>query len=69
MTSTQLRGHGLRAEGAAFTAAGLRRYPGRGGGPGHAKCACGARSPELPSQGARQRWHRDHKLAILGVTT
>ena len=28
-------------------------------------CACGAKSDPLPSDAARQRWHREHKQAVL----
>jgi hypothetical protein len=28
---------------------------------GHGRCQCGAVSEHLPSQGARRRWHKDHK--------
>jgi hypothetical protein len=32
---------------------------------GHARCECGAESVHLPSQKARQRWHRDvHKPQV-----
>lgn len=34
---------------------------------GRARCACGALSVVLPSQMARQRWHRLHREVLAGV--
>ncbi len=40
-------------------------YGGLGNGGGPARCSCGEKSPHLPSTAARQRWHRQHKEAVL----
>jgi hypothetical protein len=40
----------------------------RRGGFGHARCTCGEISTQaLPSQMARQRWHRRHREELAGV--
>lgn len=57
-------GHGLLAEGAGFREDGVRLRPYTVGGPGRARCACGAMSDELPSAAARKRWHRVHKALV-----
>ena len=57
---TEVRGHGLAAEGLPFDSD-CRRV--RSGRTGHAKCACGELSPELPNTNQRQEWHREHKAA------
>lgn len=68
-TSTRLPGHGLLSEG--------HPYEWRQGDEedtpswhrvarhwrGHGVCQCGAASPELDTNGARKRWHKDHKQA------
>jgi hypothetical protein len=55
-------GHALRFEGRFW----------RDGRPcndeGQGRCACGQVSPILPSTAARQRWHREHKQAVLAET-
>jgi hypothetical protein len=63
--STRLAGHGLRAEGAAFTRDGrsFRRLF-EPNGPGSALCECGALSEELPNRARRKAWHRAHKDEI-----
>jgi hypothetical protein len=33
--------------------------------PDRGRCSCGELSPPLPSDGARKRWHRAHKEAIV----
>lgn len=67
MQKTQLAGHGLQFEGAAFEMVGGQpqrvRWQGTGG-TGFALCSCGEASPVLTSGGARKRWHRDHKVAV-----
>jgi len=52
---TLLKGHTLLNEGKAV---------GRAAGAGLGGCSCGARSEELPSNVARQRWHKQHKDEI-----
>lgn len=61
----QLRvsGHELVDEGAPFSLDGWAYWPRRG--TGHGKCRCGLLSPELPSEAARKRWHRQHKEEVL----
>lgn len=51
-------GHGLRNEGKAVDAAGWFVKVGKG------RCECGAQSPELTSDNARKRWHREHKAEV-----
>lgn len=60
--NTRLSGHTLIAEGRPFTAEG--QLYGAQWRNGHAKCSCGALSEALPSQGKRQKWHREHKESI-----
>ncbi len=33
-------------------------------GPGQGACSCGLRSPELSSNAARKRWHKEHKKEV-----
>lgn len=62
--SGHLSGHTLLGEGAAYNEHGSRiGYQGTGG-PGMAKCSCGALSPFVISGMKRKQWHRDHKAAI-----
>jgi len=60
-------GHGLQHEGAPHDTAGrsMARYQGR---KGRAKCRCGTLSDVLSSNGARKRWHREHKAAVIVAT-
>jgi hypothetical protein len=57
--NTRLAGHGLRAEGSAWTGSQIRAR--NGSGPGMAKCECGEMSGMLPNRAARKRWHAEHK--------
>lgn len=59
----QLRvpGHALRFEGRVRTG---WTY---GSGPGTAQCSCGEESPCLLTTAARQRWHREHKAAVVAA--
>jgi len=60
-------GHTDPTQGAPHDAAGRSITSGRTG-MGRARCSCGALSPEaLPSQAARQRWHRRHREALARV--
>jgi len=53
--------HGLHREGRPYDETGQRwDFSGNG----HAKCSCGELSPVLPSNRARQRWHKTHKAQI-----
>jgi len=56
---TLLKGHTLLFEGAALGKFYDKCGTGEGG------CSCGARSKELPSRAARQRWHKKHKAEVL----
>lgn len=68
-TSTRLPGHGLLSEGLPY----VRRQGDEEDDPswhrtdrwvhtGHGVCSCGTASPEpLNTNGARKRWHREHK--------
>lgn len=58
-------GHGLQAEGSAYTADGARVMYNTVAGTGHGRCACGETSPEAKSGNARKAWHRQHKAEIL----
>lgn len=60
-TKTTIKGHGLKADGAAFDQDANRIDKSTAGGDGSALCQCGALSPELPSRKKRIEWHRDHK--------
>ena len=67
--SPRVTGHGLAHEGAPHDDNGNRigtRSPwGIGtGGPGRARCACGALSDVLPSAPQRKAWHRHHKTEV-----
>lgn len=58
---TLLRGHSLVSEGAPnFNTKGHYRTYGE---PAHAKCTCGALSPEGQTANANKKWHRAHKEA------
>lgn len=67
-----IKGHALQREGGPFDENG--RFIGEKffyttrGGRGRAKCECGALSEELSSSKPRQRWHRQHKEAVLAQT-
>lgn len=58
---TQLAGHGLADEGAAFSLDGYRVNPRGTGGLGRGLCACGEMSALLDSGHARKQWHAEHK--------
>jgi hypothetical protein len=69
MRNTRLSGHGLNSEGAAYERGG---YTGNAWVParswtGVALCECGETSPVLESNGARKRWHAQHKDAVRGA--
>lgn len=62
MTTT----HVLKYNAAPYTAQGELVYPADTNitrGPGRAKCACGALSPELANGAQRRAWFKDHKAA------
>lgn len=71
---TLLPGHGLRREGKPVLLAGCcglasgsnDRHPNEYDRIGHGLCDCGATSPCLDSNAARQRWHRQHKIDVGG---
>lgn len=60
-TKTAIKGHALKADGAAFDENGTRIDPATAGGDGSALCQCGALSPIAISRKARIGWHREHK--------
>jgi hypothetical protein len=61
----RLAGHELPHEGKATKKERRNFAPQQTGlAVGHTYCSCGARSPELPSDNARKRWHREHKDEI-----
>lgn len=64
MKSNRLAGHELPYEGRAFSP--QRNY---WVAVGPARCSCGEESPELPSDNARRRWHREHKDKIRAEMT
>jgi hypothetical protein len=69
--SNVLPGHALRNEGRVFWDEHLERAddsPQRRT-TGSAICECGATSPVLESDRARQRWHRAHKDEMRRVKT
>lgn len=63
-----LPGHALAYKGAALTPGGDPIHPSQfwtgTGGQGHAKCECGAISPEVGGRKYRRAWHVEHKTAI-----
>jgi hypothetical protein len=64
MRRTALKGHALRSEGKPYKFGGEeqeRWVRVERSWSGVALCECGATSPVLDSNGARQRWHRVHK--------
>lgn len=65
MRSNRLAGHELPFEGKA-TRKERKSFAAKQTGEqvGHTYCSCGERSPELPSDNARKKWHRDHKNDI-----
>lgn len=61
----RVSGHTLLHEGDAYNEDGKRKmYRPK---LGHGKCSCGEVSPLMSSNGARKRWHRLHKVAILNA--
>lgn len=60
-TKTAIKGHALKADGAAFDADANRIDPDTAGGDGSALCQCGALSPIATSRKARIGWHKEHK--------
>ena len=66
--SNVVPGHWLVSEGRPFPQPPCCYLSGRysmgTGGPGHAKCSCGAVSEHLLSGAERKRWHREHKNKI-----
>jgi hypothetical protein len=63
MKSFRVAGHSMPHEGQALDERGsVRRDYHRDG---KTRCECGEWSPALPSNGARKRWHRDHKNQIF----
>jgi hypothetical protein len=70
--TTRLSGHVLRGEGKPCRRTSKHRTPPysyeiiHGTSSGRALCECGEKSPELDSDGARKRWHRQHKEQVRG---
>jgi hypothetical protein len=74
--TTQVPGHGLLSEGAAYRCGQFScdHCAGRGGivrvfnvgigGQGHPRCACGWVGPWLASGAARRRAHNEHKKTV-----
>ena len=69
---TQVKGHGLQAEGKPFRPAkrslDVYQLPGwtrANGWVGHAVCSCGEASGELGSDAARKRWFSEHKTDVI----
>lgn len=62
--NTRLAGHGLQAEGKPYVPGEeelwLRTHQAVGVG----LCSCGATSDVVNSDGARKRWHAEHKQAV-----
>ena len=69
---SRLSGHALCAEGKPCKRTSRHRTPPysyeiiHGTHIGSALCECGAKSPVLESDGARKRWHREHKEQLRG---
>ena len=71
---TQVKGHGLQAEGKPFVpaarSADVYQLPGwtrAEGKQGHAVCSCGAASGVLGTDADRKRWYNDHKAERWGL--
>ena len=66
--NTRVAGHSLLWDGAPHNDQGQRIahvYLMEKGGEGRGKCSCGTLSDVLPSKGARQRWHKEHKAEVV----
>src|SRR5690625_6502403 len=61
-TATRVKGHALKADGAAFNEMGERLYPKTTSGTGAARCECRELSPEYGTRKERVDWHKAHKL-------
>ena len=61
-TATRVKGHALKADGAAFNEMGERLYPRTTSGTGSARCECRELSPEYGTRKERVDWHKAHKL-------
>lgn len=61
-TATRVKGHALKADGAAFNEMGERLYPKTTSGTGSARCECRELSPEYGTRKERVDWHKAHKL-------
>jgi hypothetical protein len=59
MQPNRLAGHYMLREGRLNY--GMDGWP---NGPGSVPCACGEKSPVLPTTAARKRWHGEHKDAV-----
>lgn len=65
MRTNRLAGHELPHEGKATHKTRPNFAPSQTGKQeGHTYCSCGEQSPELPSDNARKKWHRNHKNDI-----
>ena len=60
-TATRVKGHALKADGAAFNEMGERLYPKTTSGTGSARCECRELSPEFGTRKERIDWHKAHK--------
>lgn len=65
-TATRVKGHALKADGAAFNEMGERLYPKTTSGTGSARCECRELSPEYGTRKERVDWHKAHKLRHAG---
>ena len=65
-TATRVKGHALKADGAAFNEMGERLYPKTTSGTGSARCECRELSPEYETRKGRVDWHKAHKLRHAG---
>ena len=65
-TATRVKGHALKADGAAFNELGERLYPKTTSGTGSARCECRELSPEYETRKERVDWHKAHKLRHAG---
>ena len=65
-TATRVKGHALKADGAAFNEMGERLYPKTTSGTGSARCECRELSPEYETRKERVDWHKAHKLRHAG---
>lgn len=62
--ASRIKGHALKADGAAFTQDGERLFPNTKGGRGDGLCECGIICAETDTRKARVEWHKKHRAKV-----